>query len=142
MMRLPFFIGIIIAIIALACSESQKPKEKKTKWFAQEFEEGLKLNPFPSELIYPDAKGEKLQITEDGKEKEIILSSMDDFEKVSKYYEQNLTKHGWEKVIEGSYKNSSKSSLYFVKGNYEALIHASPKENNETEIIVLLRPTN
>ena len=137
-----FFIGIIIAIIILSCSESQKPKEKKTKWIEQEFEEGLKLNPLPDELIYPNAEGKKLQITTDEKEKEIILSTIDNLNKVDKYYEQNLPKHGWKKVIEGSYKNSKKSSLCYEKENREALINISPNNDDKTEIIVLLRFAN
>ncbi len=113
-----------------------------SKWIGQEFEEGLKLNPFPNELIYPNAKGEKLQITTNGKEKEIILSTMDNLNKVDNYYEHNLPKNGWKKVIEGSYKNSKKSSLYFEKGNREALINISPNVGDKSEIIVLLRPAN
>jgi hypothetical protein len=137
-----FFIGIIIAIIVLSCGESQKPKEKKTKWIGQEFEEGLKLNPLPDELIYPNAEGKKLQITADEKEKEIILSTIDNLNKVDKYYEQNLPKHGWNKVIDGSYKNSKESSLYYEKENREALINISPDNDDKTEIIVLLRFAN
>jgi hypothetical protein len=136
------FIGIIIAIIIMSCNKSQKPKEKKRKWTEQEFEEGLKLHPFPDELIYPNAEGEKLQITTDEREKEIILSTIDNLNKIDKYYEQNLPKHGWKKVIEGSYKNSKKSYLYYEKGNREALINISPDNNDKTEIIVLLRPAD
>jgi len=113
-----------------------------SKWIGQEFKEGLKLNPFPKELIYPNARGEKLQITTDGREKEIILYTMDNLNKVDKYYEQNLPKNGWKKVIEGSYKNSKKSSLYFEKGNREALINISPDVGDKTEIIVLWRSAN
>jgi hypothetical protein len=142
MKRLLFLIAIIIAMIVVSCAESPKPKEKKTKWLGEEFEEGLKLNPFPNELLYPDATGEKLQITPDGKEKEIILSTADNLKKIDKFYEQNLPKYDWKKVTEGSYKDSKKSSLYFEKGNYEALINVSPGENEKTEIIVLLRPAN
>jgi len=142
MKKSPFFIGIIIAIIILSCSESQKPKEMKTKWIEQEFEEGLKLNPLPDELIYPNAEGKKLQITADEKEKEIILSTIDNLNKVDKYYEQNLPKHGWKKVIEGLYKNSKKSSLYYEKENREALINISSDNDDKTEIIVLLRFAN
>ena len=135
-------IGMIIAIIALSCNESQKPKEKKRKWTEKEFEEGLKLNPFPDELIYPNAEGKKLQITTDDREKEIILSTIDNLNKVDKFYEQNLPKHGWKKVIEGSHKNSKKSYLYYEKGNREALINISPDNHDKTEIIVLLRPAS
>lgn len=113
-----------------------------SKWIGQEFEEGLKLNPFPNELIFPNAKGKKLQITTNGKEKEVILSTMDKLNEVNKYYEQNLPKYGWKKVIEGSYKNSKESSLYFEKGNREALINISPDNDEKTEIIVLWRPAN
>ena len=142
MKKSPFLIGVIIVLIILSCSESQKPKEKKTKWVGQEFEEGLKLNPFPSELIYPNARGEKLQITTDGREREIILYTMDNLNIADKYYEQNLPKNGWKKVIDGSYKNSKGSSLYFEKGNREALITITPDIDNKTEIMVLLRPVN
>ena len=136
------FIGKIMAIFILSCNRSQEPKEKKAKLSEQESEEGLKVNSIPDELLYPNAERKKLQTTPDGREKEIIFSTTDNLKKVDEYYEQNLPKHGWNKVVEGSYKNSKRSSLYYEKGNREALIDISSDNNDKTEIIVLLRPAN
>jgi|GEM_PF-5421599 len=134
------FVAAVVVLTILSCNSSQEKSEKKTKWLGQEFEEGLRLNPLPIELLYPGARGEKLQITADGKEEEIILSTMDSFEKVDNYYAKNLPNHGWGKVEEGSYKSLKKSSLYFANKNREAIINISLATEGKTEIVVLWRP--